>query len=216
MKNLRLFFLTRFALNAFISEDYRKALRYFEKIRQISPDYPGISYNMGLCCLGMQEYESAEARLLEDLEEFGESPDRLRILGDLYYRWGRQNRALESYIRLSEITGNDDEEGWLMKRIDLLRSDESAEKALAAAAGLDTALIAMKEKDYGKARHLLEEAAEADPSSFQILNNLGVVAMRADRDPERALIYFRKAESLMPLPVHKENIRKAEKALKSI
>ena len=207
MKKLRLFFLNRLALNSYISLNYSKALIYYNKILRLSPKEPGILYNIGLCYFGQKKFSHAETSLLKDLHIEGESPERLRTLGDLYYRWKQPHQARSYYERLAGCLKQ--EERWLNIRLNLLSSSQKAQLALSAADKLDEALKKMKNKNISRARELLEEGAEDDPSSYQILNNLGVIAMQEEQNSRKAASYFEEANRLMPLPVHQANLRKA-------
>ena len=208
---MKLFFLNRFAMNSYICQDYQKALRYYDRIRQLNPEEPGAVYNTGLCYLGLKQYAKAENCLLDDIQTQGENQDRLRILGDLYYRWKKRDQAHRYYQRLGEFLGHKEE--WLKIRITLLEKDASAQKAFSAADKLDEALEAIAGGESDTARMLLEEGALDDPSSFQILNNLGVIALREAQDAEKAVSCFEMADHLMPLSVHKANLKKARSLL---
>ena len=82
-------------------------------------------------------------------------------------------------------------------------------KAFNAADRLDEALVRMKEGSTDKAQELLELGMQEDPSSFQIFNNLGVIALKEKNNPEKAVTYFERADELMPIPMHKANLAKA-------
>ncbi len=207
MNKIRLFFLNRFALNAYISTDYVKALGYYEKILRGSPRHPGLMYNTGLCHFAMKDYDRAESFLIDEIDSYGETADRLRTMGDLYYRWGKRGEALMYYRKLEEYLNH--RENWLKLRIDILNNEESAASAFKAAEKLDEALVKMREGSPDRARELLEQGLKEDPSSFQIMNNLGVIALKEKKDPEKAVSYFELAEDLMPIPMHKANLQKA-------
>ena len=208
MKKIKVFFLNRFALNAYITNDFNKALKWYEKIFQISPDEPGLMHNIGLCYFSLNDYKRAEPFLLDDMDTYGETGDRLRTLGDLYYRWKRRVQALMYYNRLKEYQGH--AENWLIRRIGILKNEKEADLAFSAADSLEEALVKMKDKQVADATRLLEQGAKQDPSSFQIINNLGVIALKEENDPVKAVAYFEQAEELMPLAMHKANLNKAK------
>ena len=211
MNRIRLFFLNRFALNAYISTHYTKAIKYYEKILRSNPDFPGLMHNIGLCCFAMKDYNRAESFLLEDIDSYGETDSRLRTMGDLYYRWGKREQALMYYKRLEEYLNHG--EKWLKLRIAILKDEEESVNAFNAADRLDEALVKMREGLADDAKNLLEAGSSEDPSSFQILNNLGVIALKEYNDPEKAVFYFEQADDLMPLPMHKANLKKARSLL---
>ncbi len=207
MNKIRLFFLNRFALNAYISTDYTKALKHYEKILRNNPCYPGLMYNISLCYFAKKDYALAESFLMDELDRNGKTGDRLRTMGDLYYRWKKREKALFYYKQLEEYLNHEEE--WLRTRIGILENDIDAETAFNAADRLDEALVILKEGSTNKAQELLELGMKEDPSSFQILNNLGVIALKERNDPEKAVTYFERANELMPIPVHKANLEKA-------
>lgn len=201
----------RRALNAYVEEDYRQARTLFEKVRHRYPNEPGILYNLGLCALGLKKYSEAESFFLADLERYGESPSRLRSLADLYFLARDREKALDFYRRLEGLRGDELAGSWLEKRITLLEDETRSTEAMEAAGLMERALEAAAEKESKRAIQLLEQAAEQDPSSFQIRNNLGVLYMKQEKreSVELALKLFRQADDLMPLPLHKEHIQKA-------
>ena len=128
MNKIKLFFLNRFALNAYISTDYTKALKYYEKILRNNPCHPGLMYNIGLCYFAMKDYARAESFFMDELDRYGETGDRLRTLGDLYYRWKKREQALFFYKQLEEYLNYS--ENWLKTRIGILENEKDAEKSL--------------------------------------------------------------------------------------
>lgn len=62
----------------------------------------------------------------------------------------------------------------------------------------ENALAAMREARYDEARSLLQALAEAYPELSGPPTNLGIIAMRADNDPARALQHFRAAVAANP------------------
>ena len=213
MKNPVFFIYKRFALNAYVSENYSKALKYFNRIKKGNPNEPGINYNIGLCEMAAGNYEEAETCMLEDLWTFRRSYDRLRTLAELYFLWGRREKALEIYKEFREETGGLNEGEWLDMRIAVLESEEKFESAHAAVDKLKKAVELMKSGGMAEAAGLLAEAAKMDPGSYQIRNNLGVIAMKHEDNPAKALEYFRLADRLKPLPVYKANIQRAKKEI---
>ncbi len=207
MNRIKLFFFNRFALNAYISQDYPKALFWYEKILNTNTERVGLMHNIGLCHFAMNDYDNAETFLLEELSRYGDTDGRLRTLGDLYYRWKKGDQALVFYRRLHDYLNQD--ECWLKIRIALLENGAKTQKALCAADRLDEALEKMKCGLADDARNLLELGAEEDPSSFQILNNLGIIALQEDNDAAKAVSFFEQAEKLMPIPMHRANLKKA-------
>lgn len=211
MNKIKLFFLNRFALNAYISTDYTKALTYYEKILRGDLRHPGLMHNIGLCYFAMNDYGRAETFLIDEIDSYGETGDRLRTLGDLYYRWEKRAQALMYYKRLEEYLNHC--ENWLSLRIGILGNEMRTAAAFGAADRLEEALAKMKEGSVEKAQELLEQGMKEDPSSFQIVNNLGVIALKNNNDPAKAVSYFEKALDLMPIPAHTANLRKARSLL---
>lgn len=62
----------------------------------------------------------------------------------------------------------------------------------------EQALAAMREARYDEARSILQALAEAYPELSGPPTNLGIIAMRADNDPARAVQHFRAAVAANP------------------
>ena len=211
MKSLLLFFYNRFALNALVSEDYLKAIKYFAKIKNFAPEQKGINYNLGLAYLGNKDFEKSEDELLTAINTEGGCPEFYKTLGDLFYLSGKQNLALENYKKLQELTDKDSVGMWLSARIIILESAKDMSEIHKANDSLEKGLMFMKRKLYSQAEQAFNEAITLDPSNYQGFNNYGVLQLRQFNNYYKAQEYFEKAVSLNPHPMYLGNLKRAQK-----
>ena len=216
MHSIMLFFYNRFAFNALISEEYVKAIKYFKKIKKINPEQKGIDYNLGLCYLGNKDFTNSEVSLLSALNLESNKTELYKTLGDLYYLWGKQDQALTYYCKYREFTNPEVAGNWLKIRIDLLKASDDINKISIANQSLEDGIICMKQKSYTKAEQAFNTATTIDPSNYQAFNNLGVLMLRQNNNPEKALYYFNKATVLNPSPIFRANLIRIKKQIDHI
>ncbi|VFQ46159.1 tetratricopeptide repeat protein [Desulfoluna butyratoxydans] len=212
MTFIRLFFYKRFALNAFVLQDYEKALTYFGKIAALCPDTPGAYYNMGLCLMGLKRFEEAEAAFKEDVRKNGMSHERCRALGDLGYLWGKKENAITWYERCRALSDDHPDSPWLDRRLALIASVNDMAPLQESQRLLEEGIACMAKKKNAVAESAFEKAVAKDPTNIQALNNLGVLRMEVNRDPEGAAACFRQITTLSGAPLYAENLKKALKS----
>lgn len=213
MHSIKLFFYTRFAFNALVSEEYLKAIKYFTKIKKINPKQKGIDYNLGLCYLGNKDFANSEDSLLSTLDIESCNTELYKTLGDLYYLWGKQDQALTYYCEYSKRTDPKVVGNWLNVRIALLKASNDMNKIHIANQSLEDGIICMKQKAYKKAEQALNTATTIDPSNYQAFNNFGVLILRQYNNLEKALYYFNKATDLNPSPMYRANLIRIKKQI---
>ena len=215
MTFIRLFFYKRFALNAFVLQRYEKALTYFGRITALCPDTPGVHYNMGLCLMGLKRFEEAEAAFKEDVRKNGTNWERCKALGDLCYIWGKRENAKQWYEKCRALSDDHPDAPWLDNRLALLSSSEDMAPMLDAHRLLEEGITCMGKKSHAEAESAFEEAVAKDPTNIQALNNLGVLRMEVNGDPDGAAACFRQAVALSGAPLYAENLKKALKSMEA-
>jgi len=206
---LRNKFLSRRALNAYTAGDYQTALTLFKELRDKSPSQAGHGHNIALCYLGMGAFEQAEPLLLQELEQFGDHFPRIRALGDLYYAWGKREKAEEYYRRAIEESPEEEGVRQLKLRIEICRSEERFARAQEAAARYQEGneLLAAEKPD--EALDAFADALALDPSNVQAMNNYATMLMNHKKDVDQAVSYFEKALALHNIPAIRLNMQRA-------
>ncbi|WP_455382822.1 tetratricopeptide repeat protein [Salinispira pacifica] len=210
MLSIRRKMLQRFALNSFVSGDFERAERYFLQLKEADPDRMGVDHNMGLVKLGLKQYEAAESYLLRDLELFGETYLRSRTLGDLYYIWGRAEKAKKRYSAALRQAEEESDRLLLQKRIEICSDDSAFARAAESHRSFEEGVRLQKTGDSQGARAALTRAVEGDPTNFQAWNNLGSVLMEDSSTYDEALKCFTRARSYSALPSIVRNLEEAK------
>lgn len=108
------------------------AVRYYEQALDLVPDSPQYNLNVGNIYAGLstedgrnEEYFQRAEKHLEKAAELPPRPERRDVrnlawvrLGDLYYDWGREERAIEAYEKALEI---DPEQPQVQQKLEELR-----------------------------------------------------------------------------------------------
>ncbi len=197
-----------------VSGNYDKAEKYFLRIHRYKPSISGFEYNLGLIKLAQSKYDEAELFLKKDISLYGESYNRLRVIGDLYYIWGRREDASVSYKKAFSECESDVDRNILNIRIQKCSSENAFDK------------VRKSHMLYKKGNHLLKsgkntealkafsDAVEQDGTHFQALNNKGTVLMNTFHKYAEALKCFEQASKLTNLPAIHGNVLKARESLK--
>lgn len=80
---------------------FSAALRAFDKVLELSPDYYGVQCQRGVALANMQRYEEAEQCYLKALEEDEEDFTAASYLSMVYRDMGKDDLA-DKYMKLSE------------------------------------------------------------------------------------------------------------------
>ena len=203
--------LQRFALNSFVSGDFERAERYFRRLKEADPDGMGVDHNMGLVNIGLKRYANAEKYLLRDLNLFGESYLRARTLGDLYYIWGKADKAGKHYSEALAAEETDSDEVLLRKRIEICARAETFAEVATSHRSFEEGVRLQKAGDTAGARAALEGAVRHDPTNFQAWNNLGSILLADLATHADAVRCFSRARAYSALPSIVSNLAEARK-----
>ncbi|MCF7940682.1 MAG: tetratricopeptide repeat protein [Spirochaetia bacterium] len=201
----------RRALNAMVEEKWVEAERFLKRQMNGKPPMMGLTYNLGLCLLAQQRYEEAEQLFLASIERYGESLRLCRILGDLYYLWGRREDAHRWYEAAFADDPADPERQLIAERIRLTGEQECFDRVLESVELVIRARECFTE-DPEQALGLYQKAADYDPTNIEALNNIGSIYFDHTQDPRTAATYFIKVLRLAHHQGAVKNLEKAEKA----
>ncbi len=80
---------------------YEKALKCFDKVLELAPDYYGVQYQKGVIYANMQQYAEAEQCFLQALKDDEEDLSAAHDLAMVYHDMGDEERS-NHYLRLAE------------------------------------------------------------------------------------------------------------------
>ncbi|WP_319416281.1 tetratricopeptide repeat protein [Marispirochaeta aestuarii] len=202
------------AFNSLIQGDYERTEKYFSKIERKFPGRVGNSYNMGLVKLAQKEYETAEEYFLEECEKYGYTVTRNRTLGDLYYIWGKADKAKARYTEALKEVEKPEQKRLLQERIAKCSSENSFSRVMQSHSKYEEGISFQKEGETEKAKESYQKALELDSTNFQAANNLGSILLNEDGEPGEALQYFEKATLYSDLPGITQNIGRTRALMK--
>lgn len=224
IQRLRLWYLRRGGLNALADGAYEEAAETFRRLLEINGQDATARHNLGLAALGRDDFAEAERCFLENLERLGDHYPRLRALADLYYVWGKREKAGEFYRRaLKELQGGTPGRGegaspyagakpLLEQRIAATETDAAFEAVREADRAYRAGVAAQDEDDPGAAVSEFRRAVEADPSHVLAWNNLGTILMNQREDFAGAEAAFSTGLSYEPVPILQANLQKLAEA----
>lgn len=213
--NLLYTFYERRALNAFVENDFSKAKALFNKMLKKWPQRIGIRHNLGLVYVALRDFPAAEECFLKDLEDYGESLSRHRALGDLYFSWGKADKAAHHYDRALTIARDEKvmskpnvqpDINFMQRRLALCKNEQAFVRAMEGEASLQRGLEAQQKKDWEQAYGEFKTAVEADPTNFPAWNNRGSIAMNIYKDLAEAERCFTEAAKLSTAPAIQQNL----------
>jgi tetratricopeptide (TPR) repeat protein len=202
------------AFNSLIQGDYERTEKFFSKIEKKFPGRVGNSYNMGLVKLAQKKYEKAEEFFLDECEKFGYTFTRNRTLGDLYYIWGKADKAKARYTEALTEFEKPEQKRLFQERIAKCSSENSFYKVMQSHNKYEEGLSLQKEGETEKAKDSYRKALELDSTNFQAANNLGSILLNEDGEPDEALQYFEKAAQYSDLPGISQNIGRTRALMK--
>ncbi len=203
----------RLAFNNLVMGNYFKAEKYFRRIHRYAPSQAGFEYNIGLVNLAQSNYEKAESFFNKDITIYGESYDRTRVMGDLYYIWGKREQAGEWYRKALTDCDSTVDNNLLTMRIQKCNSKKAFENVQNSHILYNKGNEFLKGKKYKEAMEAFSAAVEQDNTNFQALNNKGSILMNNFKKYEDSLDCFKKALSMSSLPAISINIKKAREVL---
>ena len=220
MKNFLYWYYENKAFKAFISGDYPKAEELFQKMEEKFRDRIDIGHNIGLVRLAMKDYERAETSFLKEINDYGETLGRMRVLGDLYYAWGKAAKAKKAYESALENAASERSPSketdifFIKKRIEICSSEEVFELAGKAESEIEKGVQLLAAKQCDEAYEHFEKALAFDPICFPAINNMGVIALNNRKDYTDAIMRFKEVCKISSNPQAKRNLEHAEKAKK--
>ena len=210
-KKLRIKYLERMAFNNYISQNFQKAEAYFKKILTLEPKRLGIRHNLGAIALAQKQFAKAEGLFLEEVAQFGENYPRLRLLADLYYLWGKKEKALDTYKQCN-IQGPPDSDKRLIKaRIAVCKDAQRFTRVAEALKFYDEGNRLMEEKKWDEAEDQFVQAVKLDETNISAWNNLGTIRLNHFKNYQGAAEAFRRALSLQKIGWIESNLKNAER-----
>lgn len=214
LKNFRIWIYSRMALNFMTAGKPEKAETWYKRLESVEPDSIAVLHNLGVIYISLKKFDKAGHYLLREIELYGDTDIRYRILGDLYYNSGQRENAAAAYgkaLALSqENNGNKTTERFLRKRIKQCRELSLYAKAVDGARYYEEGIALYTQGDYNNAFLLYEKAIKCDDTSFMALNAAGTVLMNSIKDYENARIFFMRALELADIPLIQGNLELAE------
>jgi tetratricopeptide (TPR) repeat protein len=207
-------FYTRLGFNAMVAQQHAKAEKYFLKIRSRTREAMGTNHNLGMVYLAWEDFKKAETCFLRELEIFGDSYSRSKVLADLYYAVQDAEKSL-LYYRFAENLAVGEPDLLLVKnRIRICESKERFRDAATSFALCKKGVAAEQANDLAEAFDCYKRAIEKDPTNIQALNNAGACCER-QKDLIQAETYIKQAYELSGMPAIGQNLRKIERAISS-
>jgi len=208
----------RLALNYMTAGKSEKAEIWYKRLKSLEPESLAVLHNLGVICISLKKFDEAEKYLLREIELYGDSDIRYRILGDLYYNSGRRENAGKAYGKsltlLQNGIGDKSTERFLRRRIKQCKEISHYTKAMDGARYYEEGMALYSKGDYVKAFELYQKAVECDNASYIALNAAGTVLMNSIKDYENARTFFLKALELADIPLIQGNLALAEYKIK--
>lgn len=203
---------TRFGFNAMVAQQHGKAEKYFLKIRKRTREGMGTNHNLGMVYLAKGDLKSAETCFLRELEKFGDSYSRSKVLADLYYAQGNAGKSL-LYYRFAEGQESDEPDLLSVKRrIKICENNDLFKEVGTSNTLCKKGIEAEENNDLPAALDCYKRAIEKDPTNVQALNNAGACYER-QQDLSNAGKYIKQAYELSGLPAIGQNLKKIERAI---
>ena len=203
----------RRALNAFVLGDYANAERLFLKLRDMQGDTQLVLRNLGLARMAQGDLAGAESFFSREIERFGPAPDRLQALADVAYLSGDREKAARRHKNALDDPGCTARE-FYSRRAAICAEASAYAKAMKGKRDFAEGNALLAAKDVDSALAAFRRAAEADPTDFAALNNIGGILLNQKDDPAGAARVFSQALALQPLPMLRKNVALAKARLK--
>ena len=213
LSKLRIKLLERSGLNYYVTGDYTAAETCFKKILEIDNGYRGIRHNLGVMALAQERFAEAEKIFLSELELEGEKYPHLRLLAEVYYLWGKREKALATYSRANAADPPRHEKRLILERIAVCKNNERFKQAVLARQHYAEGNRLMDALEWKKAEEQYVQAVKLDISNVSAWNNLGSLRMNQKKDYAGAAEAFRAALSLQRVAWIANNLKNAERLL---
>lgn len=216
--DLKKWFFRRMALNYMTAGKPVKAEKWYRRLEKTDPDSLEVLHNLGVISISLKKFREAENYISREIEAYGESGIRLRVLGDLYYADGSMDKAGSAYgkalAQYQEHGGDKSTENFLMKRMTICKDRSLSARAMESGILLEKGQELFSKKLFDEALECFLRAAESDRSSYMALNSAGAILMNNRKDYSAARDFFRKALDLADIPLIKQNLALAEHKIK--
>jgi tetratricopeptide (TPR) repeat protein len=218
LNDFKKWFYRRLALNYMTAGKPGKAERWYKKLERFEPDTLEVLHNLGVIYIALNKHTEAEKYLLKEIDLYGESEIRNRVLGDLYYVSGNREMAGQFYGRALNLLQNGSKdkstERFLRRRVKHCSEELSYEKVLKGMKHYEEGAACYARGDYDEALYSYNKAVKCDNSSYLAMNAAGTLLMNNIKDYEQARQFFRKALELADIPLVKHNLTLAENKIK--
>lgn len=218
LNDLKKWLYRRLALNYMTAGKPGKAERWYKKLEIFEPDSLEVLHNLGVIYIALNKYSDAEKYLLKEIDLYGESEIRNRVLGDLYYISGNREMAGHFYGKalslLQKESKDKSNEKFLRRRIKHCSENISYERAMEGMKHYEKGAALYAKGDYDEALHSYNKAVRCDNSCYMAMNAAGTLLMNNIKDYEQARSFFRKALELADIPLVKHNLALAEHKIK--
>ena len=198
-------------LNAMVQNRWEEADRFTHRLISHEGPSMGLQYNMALIALGRGNREEAYVILSEAVDRYGESLRLCRLLGDIAYLQGERKQAKRWYTAALQDNPSEKEKHLIGLRLELLASQQTYARALAACNLLPEAQNLLT-RDPEQARSLYQRIVADDPSQAEAWNNLGHLALDHFSDPPAAVEAFNRTIELVDHQGAARNLARAKKA----
>jgi tetratricopeptide (TPR) repeat protein len=204
----------RMALNFMTAGRPEKAELWYKRLEPLEPESLAVLHNLGVICISLKKFDEAEKYLLREIELYGDSEIRYRVLGDLYHAGGKRENAGKAYGKaltlLQNNKGEKATEVFLRRRIKQCKDAAAYTRAVDGSRYYEEGLALYSKGDYAKAFDLYKLAVESDNAGFMAMNAAGTVLMNSIKDYENARLFFLKALDLADIPLIRGNLALAE------
>lgn len=212
LKRVAIYLNERLLLNALANGDYARADKALARIARWEGRSRRVLHNLALVRLGQWNFAAAEALLEQQIEEYGEAPELLRALAEAAYLSGERERAAQ---RLAAVLADPDcdDRGLLERRAAICADVAAYDRAMAGKQDFAAGIALLRKDDADGAAAAFRRAAEADPTDFVALNNLGTVLLNRIRDHAGAIRAFERAQELSDQAIVRGNLAKAREGM---
>src|SRR6056297_530752 len=173
----------RKALNSFVSNEFEKSLKYFKKIYKKNPNEKGIRYNLGLVSLAMKNFKEAKNYFKENYLR-NQNYINTKALGDVYYLWGKQEKAINYYQKSLKKCKDKRDENFINNRIEICKDDKKLDKTNFVAYNNIATIFMNQKNNYEKALEYFEKANSLiyNPVVKQNINKLNKVTSNIEKE----------------------------------
>lgn len=189
-----------------------KAESWYRKFESMDPDNLQVLHNLGVIYISMKRFKDAEKCLLREIELYGDTEIRFRVLGDLYYSEGSRKNAGNAYQRALKLNAgwSKSTENFLERRIKICKNKSMFAESVESGKFYEKGSALQIEGKQRGALDFFIKAAESDSTNFIALNAAGTVLLNHFNDYGAAMEYFQKALEVSDMPLIQGNLALTE------